>query len=71
VGGVAIEDGGISVSDLTGVVKDDDLSEEHGGVTGGVVLGVGSDVTTLDIGDGESLNVETNVVAGRASSTDS
>jgi hypothetical protein len=64
VGGVAIEDGGISVSDLTGVVKHDDLSKEHGGVGAGVVLGVGGDVATLDIGDGEALNVEADVVAG-------
>merc|ERR1712166_1344129 len=61
VGGVAIEDGCVSVSDLTGVVKNDDLSKEHGGVACGVVLGVGSDVTTLNIGDGESFNIESNV----------
>ena len=61
---VAIEDGSISVSDLTGMVEDDDLSAEHGSVLGGVPLGVGGDVATLDVGHGETLDVETNVVTG-------
>ena len=50
-------------SDLTGVVEDDDLGEELFGVAGGVVLGVGSDVASLDILDGQVLHVEANVVA--------
>jgi len=64
--GVAIKDWCISVSDLTGVVEDDDLSEEHGGVLGGVFLGVGSDVTSLDVSHGEILNVEADVVTGNS-----
>ena len=59
---MAIEDGSVSVLDLTGVVEDDNLSDEHLGVGGGVVLGVGSDVTSLDILDGQVLDVEADVV---------
>ena len=64
VRGVAIEDGGVSVLDLAGVVKNDDLSEEVFSILGGVVLGVGGDETSSEILDGEVLNVETNVVTG-------
>lgn len=64
MGSVAIEDGSVSSADLTGVVQDNDLSVE--GVTGGsgVVLGVGSDVTTANLLDGNVLDVETDVVTG-------
>ena len=61
---VAIEDGGVSVLDLAGVVKDDDLSEEVFSILGWVLLGVGGDETSSEILDGEILNVETNVVTG-------
>ena len=59
---VAIEDGGVSVLDLTWMVEDDDLGDEHLGVSAWVVLGVGSDVASLDILDGEILDVEADVV---------
>ncbi len=64
VGGVAVEDGGVAVADLTGVVEDDDLGEEVLGLLGGVVLGVGADVATADVLDGQVLDVEADVVAG-------
>jgi hypothetical protein len=64
VSSVAIEDGSVSSTDLTGVVKNDDLSGEGTGFLGGVVLGVRADVTTTDILDGNVLDVETNVVTG-------
>lgn len=64
VSGVAVEHGGVSLLDLTGVVKDDDLSEEVLGVLSGVVLGVGGDVSSSEILDGEVLHVEANVVTG-------
>jgi len=60
---MAIKDGSVSVHDLSGMVEDNNLSDEHLGVGGGVVLGVGSDVTSLDILDGQVLDVETNVVS--------
>ena len=66
VGGVAIENGGIAVLDLTGVVKNDDLGNEHFSVLAGVVLGVRADVASLDILDGQVLDVETNVVSGNS-----
>jgi hypothetical protein len=45
------------------VVHDDDLGDEVLSVHSGVVLGIRSDVTSLDILDGQVLDVETNVVA--------
>jgi len=63
VGGVAIQDGGVALLDLTGVVKDDDLRVEGNRLLGGVVLGVGGDVTPPDVLDGDVLDVETDVVA--------
>ena len=62
MGSVAIEDGGISVLDLTGVVHDDDLRVERGNFFSWVVLGIRSDVSSADILDGDTLDVETNVV---------
>ena len=44
------------------MVKDDNLGEEHLSVGSWVVLGVGSDESSLDVLDGETLDVETNVV---------
>jgi len=67
---VAIEDGGISVLDLSGMVEDDNLGDEHLSVGGGVVLGVRADVASLDVLDGEVLNVEANVVTGEGSLDD-
>lgn len=52
VGGVAIEDGSVSSTDLTGVVENDDLSVEGSGFLGRVVLGVRADIATADILDG-------------------
>lgn len=64
VGSVAVEDGGVTSADLTGVVEDDDLSVEGGSTHRGVVLGVTADVTTADFLDGNVLHVETDVVTG-------
>lgn len=62
VGGVAIQDGGVTVTDLAGVVQHDDLSEEVGSSLGRVVLGVTSDETTTQLLDGNVLDVEADVV---------
>ena len=64
VGSVAIENGGVSVFDLSGVVHDDDLGEEGLDFSGGVTLGVTADVASLDVLDGETLDVESDVVSG-------
>ena len=62
--GMAIEDGGVSVADLSRVVHDDNLGFERHALFGGVVLGVGGDETSLDFLDGDVLDVETDVVSG-------
>ena len=63
VGSVAIKNWGVTSTDLTRVVKNDDLGVE--GLSGlrWVVLGVTSDVTTTDFLDGNVLDVETDVVS--------
>jgi hypothetical protein len=65
VSGVAIQDGGISSANLTGVIEDNDLGIEGITALGGVVLGVSADVSTTDFLDGNVLDVETNVVSGQ------
>ena len=62
VSGVAIQDWGVTVTDFTWVVQDDDLSGEVNGTLGWIVLGVGGNVSTSDILDGDVLDVETNIV---------
>ncbi len=62
MGGVAIQHGGVTVTDLAGVVQHDDLSEEVGSALGWVVLGVTGDVTTAQLLDGDVLDVEADVV---------
>lgn len=64
VGSVAIEHWGVTSTDLTGVVEDDDLGVEGLGTLGGVVLGVTGNVTTTDLLDGNVLDVEADVVSG-------
>ena len=60
---VAIEHWAVTVADLSGVSHDDDLGRERDGAKGGIVLGVGSDVTTLDVLHRHVLTVETDVVS--------
>jgi len=62
VGGVAIQDGGVTVGDLSRVVKDDDLGVEVSGRAGGVPGSVTSDESTTDFLDGQVLDVESDVV---------
>ena len=47
--GVAVEDWGVSVSDLSRVVEDNDLGGEGSSLLGRVVLGVTADVSSSDI----------------------
>ena len=51
VGGVAIENGRVTGTDLTRVVEHDDLGVEGRGLLGGVVLRVRAHVATTDILD--------------------
>lgn len=62
VGSVAIQDWSVTSTDLTRVVKDDDLGVEGLGSLWWIVLGVTSDVTTTDLLDGDVLDVEADVV---------
>ena len=62
VGGVTVEDWGISVSDLPRVVHQDDLSIERLGTLWWVVLGVTSNVTTTNFLNRDVLDVESDVV---------
>ena len=64
VGSVAVENWGVTSTNLTGVVQDDDLGVEGLGTLGGVGLGVTGNVTTTDLLDGDVLDVETDVVTG-------
>jgi len=62
VGGVTIQDGGISVLDLTGVVKNDNLSEESNSSSGRVFFGVRSNISSFDFFDGNIFDIESNIV---------
>merc|ERR1719508_419766 len=64
--GVTIQHWRVSVTDLSRVVQHDDLGGEvlHSG--GGLVLGVGGNVSSLDILDGDVLDVEPDVVSGES-----
>lgn len=64
VGGVAIQHWAVSVLDLSGVVDDDDLSVEAVAFPGGVVLLVGADESSLEVLDGNILDVEADVISG-------
>merc|ERR1711962_1158691 len=64
VGGVAVEHWRVAVGHLAGVVQHDDLGGEVGNASGGLVLGVGGAVASLDVLDRHVLDVEANVVAG-------
>ena len=65
VGSVAIKDWGVTSTDLTRVVENNDLSVERLGSLGRIVLRVTSDVTTTDFLDRDVLDVEANIVSGK------
>ena len=62
--GVAIQDRRVAIANLTGMVQDNDLSGEVLGGECRLVLGVGCDVSSLDVLNGDVLDVEANVVSG-------
>ena len=64
VGCMTVKDGAVAVGDLSGVVEDNDLGGEVRHTGGGLVLGVGGDISSLDVLDGDVLDVEANVVSG-------
>jgi len=64
VSSVAVHDRRVSVLDLSGVVKNDNLSVEVLALLGGIILGVGGDIATTDFLNGDVLDVEAHVVTG-------
>mmetsp|Transcript_4341 Transcript_4341/g.4853 ORF Transcript_4341/g.4853 Transcript_4341/m.4853 type:complete len:237 (-) Transcript_4341:313-1023(-) len=64
MGSMAIQNGSITVGDLSGMVHDDNLSVERGTFLGGVVLGVRANISSLDILDGDILAIESDIVSG-------
>merc|ERR1719348_930015 len=63
VGGVAVEHRAVAVGHLTGVVQHDDLGGEVSDTSGGLVLRVGGNISSLDVLDRDVLDVEANVVS--------
>lgn len=61
--GMAIKNWSVSVLDFTWVVHDNDLSLEEVGVLGWNIPGIRSNITSLDISDGETIDVEANIVS--------
>ena len=61
--GVTIQDGRVSVGNLSGVVQHDNLSGEVSNAGGGLVLGVRGNISSLDVLDRNVLDVEANVVS--------
>lgn len=63
MGGVTIKYRAITSNDLTWVIEDNDLSVESGGFSGWVIFRVGGDVSSFDIFNGKTFDVETNIVS--------
>ena len=61
---VAIQDRAIPIGNLSGVIQDDDLSSEVSNSSGWLVLGIGGNISSLDVLDGDVLNIESNVISG-------
>jgi len=64
VGRVAIQDWRVAVHYLSRMVQHNDLGGEVRDTTGRLVLRVGGDISSLDILDGNVLDIEANVVSG-------
>ena len=64
VSSVAIEDRGVTSTNLARVVENNDLGLEGSSTKSGVILGVRGNVSTTNFLDGNVLHVETNVVTG-------
>jgi len=62
VSSVAVKNWGVTSTNLTRVVEDNDLSIEGLSSLGGIVLGVTANVTTANFLDGDVLDVEADVV---------
>merc|ERR1719433_1299560 len=63
---MAVEHRRVSVADLARVIEDNDLGSEIRNSGCWLVLGVGGDISSLDVLDGDVLDVEANVVSGNS-----
>merc|ERR1719260_354521 len=61
---VAIQDWAVSIRDLSRVVQDDNLSSEVLYSSGGLILGIRGNISSLDVLHRHVLDVETNIVSG-------
>ena len=57
---MALEDGGLSVLDMSLMGEVNDLCDKILGISEGVVLGGVCDASSFDIFDGQVLDIETN-----------
>jgi hypothetical protein len=64
VGSMAIQDRGITVLNLSGMVEDDDLGGEVSSLLWGIVFGITSDHSSSNILHRQVLDVEADVVSG-------
>jgi len=62
VSGVAIQNRGISVLDLTGVVKNNNLSKETDGFSGRILFRVRSNISSFNFFNGNIFDIETDVI---------
>jgi len=59
---VAIKDRGISITDLSRVIEDDNLGVKVFSFSSRVILFIGANISSLDVFNGDILDIETNVI---------
>jgi len=63
VSGVAIQNRGISVLDLSGVIKNDNLSKESNSFSGRVLFRVRGNISSFNFFNGNIFDIETDVIS--------
>lgn len=61
---MAIEDWGVTVMDFSWVTEDDDLSVESSSFLGGLIFIIGAYITSFELFDSNTSDIETDVVTG-------
>lgn len=59
---MTIQNGGISVLNLTGMIKNNNLSKESNSFSRGVFFSVRGNISSFDFFNGNIFNIETNIV---------
>jgi hypothetical protein len=59
---VTIQNGSISVLNLSGVVKNNNLSKESNSFSRGILFGVSSNISSFDFFNGNIFDIETDVI---------